>query len=110
MTNQALAGVELAGIKKIDVGPVALGLGVRLGGHGIAQWFDSTGEAPPRRASTGRVGPVLGLDVPVGRSVLALSGGTDVQLYQRFDAITRTSNLESTVLPTFSLEWVHYVR
>ncbi|MCB9675497.1 MAG: caspase family protein [Alphaproteobacteria bacterium] len=108
--HQARIGLDVAGIKKIDAGIGAFGLGVRAGGDLTNQWFDTTGDAPSRRALTGRLGPLLSLDVPLGRTLVVLSGGTDVQLYRRYDVDMESSPLATQVVPTVSLELAHYVR
>ncbi|MEZ4320282.1 MAG: caspase family protein [Myxococcota bacterium] len=110
VVRQARAGADLAGVKKIDAGVGAFGLGVRVGGDLTTQWFDTTGKAPARRAATGRLGPLLSLDVPLGRTLVVVSGGTDVQLYRGYDADTDSSPLQTQVVPTLSLELAHYVR
>ncbi len=108
--RQSRFGADLAGVKKIDLGPTAFGLGVRVGGDGVLQWFDTPGEAPPRSGATARIGPVLSLDVPIGRNLAVIGFGTDVQLYDRYDAATETSALDTAVVPTLQLELARYVR
>jgi hypothetical protein len=108
--DQARVGFDVAGIKKVDTGPLSFGLGVRAGVDATLQWFDTPGEAPSRKASSGRVGPVLSAEIPFGRTALVLSPSTDVQLYRRYDAVTDTSALETQVVPTLSLELAHHVR
>ncbi len=107
---QARAGADIAGLKKLDVHRVALGLGVRGGLDLTQQWFDTTGTAPTRRALTGRLGPLLTLDLPVGRQVVVLSGGTDIQLTPLYDPIAEGTTLDTLVVPTLNLELARYVR
>jgi len=108
--QQMRGGADVAGIKKLDVGPSAVGLGVRTGLDLNVQRFDSAGDAPTRRAMTGRVGPLLSIDIPFGRTLLVASGGTDVQLYQRYNVDSSTAAFDTQVVPTFSLELARYVR
>lgn len=106
--DQVRLGGDLAGIKKIDLRAAAFGLGVRGGGDLTVQWFTTTGEAPMQRALSGRVGPVLTLDVPFGKNLVILSGGTDVQVHPRYDG--RETKLETAVVPAINLEFARYVR
>ncbi len=104
--TQHRGGVDLQLVKRVDVGPVAPGIGVRLGGDVLAQSFDSLGEAPARQGIVGRVGPWLGLDLALSqRTALSLSGGADVQLYRALDG-----TWASLPVPQALLEVVRYVR
>lgn len=108
----ARVGGDVAGVKKLDLVGLALGLGLRAGGDANLQWFETPGIAPPRRGLTGRVGPMVSLDVPLGspRSLALLSAGADIQLYDHHDPQTGTSALATTVVPSLSLELARYVR
>ena len=108
--RQARVGGDIAGVKKIDLGPTAFGLGVRAGGDGVIQWFRTEGIAPPRSGATGRLGPVLSLDIPFGRNLAVVGIGTDVQLYQRYDPVLEAGVLDTAVVPSFQLELARYVR
>lgn len=106
--DQARVGADIAGVKKLDVRGIAAGLGVRGGADATLQWFTSTGDTPARRALTGRLGPVLSVDIPVGQSLVVLSGGTDVHLVPRYDG--QATKLETNVVPAINLEFARYVR
>ncbi|MCA9568187.1 MAG: caspase family protein [Myxococcales bacterium] len=108
--RQVRAGADIAGLKKVDFRKVALGLGVRGGGDLNFQWFATTGEARPKQALTGRLGPLLSVDVPFARNLLIVSGGTDVQVAPLYDVSTDTDRLGTTVVPTLNLELARYVR
>lgn len=108
--HQARFGGDVAGIKKLDLRAAAFGLGVRGGADLNVQWFDTDGDAPARRAVTGRIGPVLSLDLPFRKNLIVLSGGTDVQLFPMYDPGTDGTTLETMVVPTLQLEFARYVR
>lgn len=107
---QARLGADVAGIKKIDLRTVALGLGVRAGGDLTNQWFATSGDASTRQGLTGRIGPLLTADLPFGRNLLIVSAGTDAQLTPLFDPVTEETSLLTHVVPTLSLELARYVR
>jgi hypothetical protein len=86
--NQDLAlthhqvGLDLSLYKLFDVGRVALGGGVRLGGDLALQRFDTAGVADPRQSVLGRGGPILRADWSVRpRVTIGLEGGVDTLLY-----------------------------
>lgn len=98
-------GADLQLVKWLDLGVVVPGVGVRTGGDLLLQRFDSLGEAPARRGVVGRVGPWLGLEVPVTpRTAVSLSGGADVQVYRDIDG-----SWASLPVPHLMLEGVAYV-
>jgi len=110
-TNQTLSltqdrlGADVQLVKWLDLGPVVPGVGVRGGGDLVAQRFDTAGEAPARQGLVGRVGPVLGLEVPLSpRTAVSLSGGADVQVYRDVDGAWA-----SLPVPHVMLEGVAYV-
>lgn len=107
---QGRIGADVAGLKKVDVRSVALGLGVRAGADLTGQWFETQGSASARQGLTGRIGPLLTLDVPLGRTLLVLHAGTDAQLTPLLDADTGNTSLTTHVVPTLGLELAHYVR
>ncbi len=108
--TQTRIGADVAGIKKIDVGRFAFGLGVRTGADVFLQRFDAAGNAPPRTALVPRLGPVLSAEVPLGRTLLVFSGGTDVLWQRRYQGAEAPAPLTQVVVPTFSLELARHVR
>jgi hypothetical protein len=109
--TQGRLGVDVAGIKKVDVAAVAVGLGVRAGGDLTRQWFSTPGQATPRQALSGRVGPVLSLDLGLGspRSLATIEATADINLYNRYTPTTGAEALTTSVVPTVLLELARYV-
>jgi hypothetical protein len=109
--RQGRVGAEVSGVRKSDVGALAVGLGLRSGLDLTRQGFDTAGLAPARSALSGRVGPVVAVDLRMGtRQTLSLIGAADIQVYRRYDAIEQTERLASIVVPSLSLELARYVR
>ena len=110
--RQGRAGLDGAAIRKLDVGAFAAGIGMRAGGDVTVQWFVTEGTAPRRRVGSGRLGPVLALDVPLGspRSLAILEAGADIQLAGLYDPAQGRSRLTTTVIPTLALEFARYAR
>lgn len=76
--GQQSLGLDATALRLFDLGPVALGLGVRLGVEGVQQRFETTGRAPDRQALVGRGGALLRLEYAPSRLFsLGLSGGLD---------------------------------
>lgn len=108
--TQVRVGADVAGLKKVDVGPASFGLGARAGVDVAGQWFDTPGDAPARKGASARVGPVLTAEAPLGPVIASLTPSADVQLYRRYDADQARTAIESFVVPTLSLELARHVR
>ncbi|MEZ4474100.1 MAG: hypothetical protein R3F60_25595 [bacterium] len=84
--TQHLVGVDVAALRLFDFGPVAAGLGVRVGVDGVQQTFETAGEAPDRRGLVGRAGPTARLELaPAAGVSVALFGGMDGLIVRRSD-------------------------
>ncbi|MEQ1504490.1 MAG: caspase family protein [Myxococcota bacterium] len=104
--SERRVGVDLEVVRRLDLGPVAPGIGVRLGADQVWQRFDTAGVAPPTSGAVGRVGPWLGADLALGpRLSLGLSAGVDVALYRGLD-----DALATVPVPWALSEVVAYVR
>ncbi len=109
--SQHSFGADLGAFRYLDLGRLAPGLGLRLGGDLVLQRFDTPGEAPENTSLTGRLGPVARLDWALApRLVLGLDAGADIQLYLGTDPQDGTSALRSAAVPYVSLELAAYVR
>ncbi|MCA9537870.1 MAG: caspase family protein [Myxococcales bacterium] len=79
--TQDRIGVDITALRLFDLGDLALGFGLRLGGDFLWQRFDTTGEAPDRDAFVGRVGPLLRVEyAPLAWLSLTATGGLDGSL------------------------------
>ncbi|MCB9544943.1 MAG: caspase family protein [Myxococcales bacterium] len=79
-------GLDVAALRLFDFGPVAAGLGVRLGVDGVQQSFETLGEAPDRQGLVGRAGPTVRLEVAAAAGLsFAAFGGLDGLLLRRGD-------------------------
>ena len=107
--QQRRVGGELSTVRKGDFGALAAGVGVRGGIDAVFQRFETDGVAPPRRGVTGRVGPVLAVDLRLGPQLGAsLVGGPDITVYRRDEGAG--TELATQVTPTVHLEWARYLR
>ena len=77
--NDALFG-ELRVSKIVDVGRLALDLGIAAGGSLLQERFDSLGRAPTRTSLAGQLGVGAGLALPLGER-LYLGGEAAAQTY-----------------------------
>ncbi|MEZ4241374.1 MAG: caspase family protein [Myxococcota bacterium] len=105
-------GAEAAGIRKVDVGAVAFGLGLRGGVDLRGEWFDTPGSAPPRQGLSGRAAPVASIEFPLGgpRTVAAIEADAGIHLLRRYDAEADAAGLATAVVPTLLLEVGRHVR
>lgn len=84
---QRRVGLDVEAVRRVDLGPVSPGFGVRLGGDLVAQAFRTDGEAAPHQDVVGRVGPWLGADLALSaRLAIGVAGGADVELYRTLDS------------------------
>ncbi len=108
--DQRSYGADLGAYRHLDLGAFAPGLGVRAGGTLIQQRFATSGEAPDIASLTGRLGPVLRLDLAVApRWVLGLDLGADIQLFQGWDPQDGSSTLRTAAVPHASLQLHRYL-
>ena len=105
--RQLNLGADVAALRFFDVGPAALGAGLRAGADGARQSFDSEGEADGRQALIGRAGPALRAEwAPAGRWLLGLELGADIHLV-RYESLL-DEQLSTPVVPHVSLDLARY--
>ncbi len=105
-----LVGLDITALRLFDIGPISPGLGVRGGVDVVQQRFTTDGRAPSRESLVGRAGPVLRVDAGLGRgSLISLAGALDI-VVQRQASRDDTVSLQSTVVPSLTLEWTLYAR
>ncbi len=96
-----MVGADIATYKVFDLprAPIALGLGVRLGGDWLNQRFTTRGEATDRAQFMFRGGPALRAEFALGsRITLTLDGGADIYLMDLLAEDGRTSELTPRVI------------
>ncbi len=100
-------GADLSILKLFDVGRFAPGLGLRGGGDGVFQRFETEGKAPPRKAFVGRFGPLLRLEVAPGARI---AFGIDLGAEARFQRVEQAVGvgLVTTLVPYALVEVIAY--
>ncbi len=108
--DQRSFGADLSASRHLDLGPFAPGLGLRAGGDLVWQRFDTSGLASDNTSLTGRLGPLLLLDLAVApRWVLGLHGGIDIQLYLGDDPLDGSTSLRTAAVPHASIVLSRYL-
>lgn len=108
--DQRSFGADLGATRHVELGPFAPGLGVRAGADLVWQRFATAGVAPDTTSLTGRVGPVVRLDLAVApRWLLGLHGGADIQLYLGLDPQDGSTSLRTAGVPHASLVLSRYL-
>ncbi|MCO4743245.1 MAG: caspase family protein [Proteobacteria bacterium] len=97
--RQHALGIDVGAYRLFDLGPTALGPGLRVGVDGVMQTFQTRGKAPNRQAFVPRTGPALRFEVaPARRWLLGLEGGVDLGL------VPMQQKLSTQVAPHVALD------
>lgn len=103
--NNNRFGIDLYGVKYLDVGRLSVGGGIIGGLDLVSQTFETPGTAPDRLGTQGRVGGLIAFDVSLApRWSIGFSGGLSALLYSQEDLGFRVQPL-----PHASIELSAYV-
>lgn len=107
--EQRALGLDVGALKLFDVGPVALGVGLRVGADRVWQRFETSGDAPPRRAGLLRTGAVVHAAWSITSAwSLALEGGGEAVFYQAADSVEEDPTWQARLVPFVGLGLVYH--